>query len=75
MKAIQAHYDGKRVCFDEPYTIQQNTPLVVVVLEKEDNENLQWYQFAMQGLARAYDEDELDYSDVPLKEANPHFKL
>ena len=74
MKAIQAHYDGKKVCFDEPCNIQPNTTLVVVILGNEDDENQQWYRLAMQGLARAYDKDEPDYDNVPLKEPNPHYK-
>lgn len=74
MIAIQAHYDGKKVCLDEPITIKQNTPLVVVVLEKEEDENQQGYQLAMQGLERAYDADEPDYTNVPLKETNLLYK-
>ena len=76
MKALQAHYDGKKVCFDEPYNIPPNTNLVVVVLENEilNDEREQWYALAKHGLSRAYSDDEPNYDNVPLKEVNPNYK-
>ena len=74
MKALQAHYDGKAVYFDEPCNIQPNTPLVVVVLENEKEEEEQWYQLARLGLARAYAQDEPNYDNIILREPNPHYK-
>ncbi|MBI4649263.1 MAG: hypothetical protein HY738_22370 [Bacteroidia bacterium] len=74
MNALQAHYDGKSVCFDEPFNIQPNTPLVVVILENENDDDQQWYRLAMQSLSRAYDKDEPVYDNVPLLEPNPNYK-
>jgi len=36
MKALQAHFDGEHVRFDEPCDIKPETPLVVVILETND---------------------------------------
>lgn len=39
-----------------------------------DKEHDQWADLAMQGLAKAYSDDEPDYSDLTLKEPNPEYK-
>ena len=71
MKALQAHYDGKQVCFDEPCDIKPKTPLVVVILENDNDTEQQWYRLTRQSLSRAYEKDEPNYDTVTLKEPNP----
>jgi len=75
MKALQAHFDGKQVCFDEPCDIKPKTPLVVIILENDNDTEQQWYRLTRQSLSRAYDKDEPDYDNVTLKEPNPKFDL
>ncbi|MCG3167395.1 MAG: hypothetical protein POELPBGB_03185 [Bacteroidia bacterium] len=40
----------------------------------DDKEREEWAEIAKQGLAKAYGDDEPDYSDVQLKEPNPEYK-
>lgn len=36
--ALPAHFDGKQIVLDEPYPLEPNTPLTVVVSSTEDDE-------------------------------------
>lgn len=64
--ALKAHFDGKQICLDEAYPLQPNSRLMVFVMpelsEKEERED--WYEMSRQSLARAYGDDEPDYSDL-----------
>ena len=64
--ALKAHYDGEKICLDEPFRLRPETKLVVMVLpsEKEIAELNDLYELGRQSLARAYGEDEPDYSDL-----------
>lgn len=65
--SLKAHYDGKHICLDEPFELRSNTKLMVVVLpesEPDQDEELEaLYELGRQSLARAYGDDEPDYSD------------
>lgn len=63
---LQAHYDGERVVIDEPFQLQPNAPLIVTVVAP-DKERSEWIALASQSLARAYGDDEPDYSEADLK--------
>lgn len=67
---IKGHYDGKHVCLDEPVDLPPNTPVWVVVAQPQarSEEDEEWYAFAKAALARAYDDDEPDYSDAVIQE-------
>ncbi len=61
---LKAHYDGKRVCLDEPCDLPPDTRLLVVVVpDPEQRFREDWYELSRRSLARAYGEDEPDYSD------------
>ena len=60
---LKAHFDGQQVRLDEPCDLRPGTPLMVTVLPKErDLESTLWAQAAAQALARAYGEDEPQYT-------------
>lgn len=60
---LKAHFDGKQIVLDEPFDLPPDSSLVVTVLPKEtENEDAQWHGLAAASLARAYGDDEPDYS-------------
>ena len=63
--ALKAHYDGKQICLDEPYPLQPNSKLVVLVVRElsNDDDREELHEMGRQSLARAYGDDEPDYSD------------
>ena len=62
---LKAHFDGERILLDEPFDLPANTPLVVTVLPAEAD--APWTLAAAAGLARAYADDEPDYSAADLR--------
>lgn len=69
---LKAHYDGKQIRLDEPYTLHPNTRLLVTIVEgaSVEDERRAWLAASQAGLAQAYETDEPDYSDATLRE-NP----
>jgi hypothetical protein len=66
---LKAHFDGKEIVLDEPFDLPTDSPLMVTVLPREDSvESAQWYALAAQGLARAYGDDEPEYSVADIKQ-------
>ena len=68
---LKAHFDGERIRLDEPYELPKDAPLLVAVLPMEDSlqawrEDL--YAMAEQSLARAYGDDEPEYT---IEDARP----
>ena len=60
---LKAHYDGKQICLDEPCDLPPDTKLwVLAVPESEEAFREDWFALSEQGLARAYGDDEPDYS-------------
>ena len=41
---------------------------------EDEDEAGEWYDIAIQSMAKAYTDDEPDYSDVTLMEPNPEYK-
>ena len=78
MKSItlKAHFDGKRICPDEPLDIEPNTEVLVTVtpLTGENRERVDWIQISRSKLAAAYAEDEPDYPLSLIKEPNPQYE-
>lgn len=63
---LQAHYDGKQVVIDEPFELPKNAPLIVTLLAP-DKEREDWHALSVRNLARAYGEDEPEYTDADLR--------
>jgi len=68
---LKAHYDGEHIVLDEPFELPPNTPLAVTVLSpatpEHDGERAEWAALGDQSLARAYGDDEPEYSLADLK--------
>jgi hypothetical protein len=65
---LKAHFNGKQIVLDEPFDLPPDSPLMVTVMPKENSaEDAQWHSLAAGALARAYGENEPDYSAADLK--------
>ena len=61
--SLRAHYDGERIRLDEPFDLPPDVPLLVTVLVTEaDNDRDAWIAAGRQALARAYGNDEPEYT-------------
>jgi hypothetical protein len=62
--SIKAHYDGSSIQLDEPYELPPHAQLLVTVLptNTEDVDLLGWHELGAESLARAYGDDETEYS-------------
>ena len=67
---LKGHYDGKQICLDEPFPLQPNTQLLVTVVpgDSAEDERQAWLAASQAWLARAYSDDEPDYSNAVLRE-------
>lgn len=76
MIALPAHFDGERICLDEPFDLEPNTRLIVTVLsiQEPDTEHEEWLLLSRQRLEEAYGENEPEYSSDLLKEVNPDYE-
>lgn len=60
---LKAHWNGERILLDEPYELLPNAPLMVTVLPlSAADRGDDWTTAATLGLARAYGDDEPDYT-------------
>ena len=67
--SIRAHYDGERIRLDEPSDIPPDVPLLVTVLAPEAGNGRQpWIVAGRQALARAYGDDEPEYTFDDIKQ-------
>lgn len=68
LPTLKAHFDGRHITLDEPYELQPGTPLAVTVLPAPaDWDRAQWSRVAAEGLARAYGDDEPEYTSADIK--------
>jgi hypothetical protein len=66
--SLRAHYDGERIQLDEPFDLPPDVPLLVTVLVPEpDNDRDAWIVTGRQALARAYGDDEPEYTLSDIK--------
>ncbi len=73
---LPAHFNGERICLDEPFDMEPDTKLIVTILPKQepDNEHESWLLLSGQRLENAYGENEPEYSSDLLKEINPNYE-
>ena len=68
---LKAHYDGEHIVLDEPFELPPNAPLAVTVLfpttPELDRERAEWAALSAQSLARAYGDDEPEYTTADLR--------
>ena len=74
--ALPGHFDGEKVCLDEPFALKPGTRLIVTVLpeEEQDAERDEWLCLSGEGLAGAYGEDEPEYAIDLIREVNPEYE-
>jgi len=73
---LRAHFDGEQIRLDEPYDLPPDAPLLIMVLPSSvngDDEREDWMQMAEESLARAYSDDEPEYTLDMIKEPNPEY--
>ncbi len=63
---LKAHFDGKKITLDEPFDIPKGTPLIITVLSLQEERDA-WTALAKHALARAYSDDEPEYTLDDLK--------
>jgi hypothetical protein len=76
---LYAHYDGEKICLDEPFILKQNSRLIVTILSEyikisDDNEYNTWGNISMQRLTEAYDDEEPEYPEDLVIEKNPDYE-
>lgn len=65
---LKAHYDGKYIVLDEPFELPTDAQLAVTVLPLDDSiEREEWTAVSARNLARAYGNDEPEYTLADLK--------
>jgi hypothetical protein len=74
-KTLRAHFDGNQILLDEPFELEPNVELIITVLPKSsDEERADWARLSLESLARAYGDEEPEYSLALIKEANPEYE-
>lgn len=65
---LKAHFDGRQILLDEPFDIPADSPLMVTVLPRSNaRPDQDAIAMARAALARAYGDDEPDYSEADLR--------
>ncbi len=68
---LKAHFDGQHIVLDEPFELRPNAALSVTVLSSEtsglERDRAEWAALSTQSLARAYGEDEPEYTLADLR--------
>jgi hypothetical protein len=71
---LRAHFDGEQIRLDEPFTLEPNMELIVTVVPRaSDEEREAWTRLALESLARAYGDNEPEYSREQIKEPNAEY--
>jgi hypothetical protein len=67
---IKAHYDGNQICLDEPIDLAPNTPVLVTIAQPNgaDADRAEWFALAKAAFAKAYGDNEPDYSQAVILE-------
>lgn len=74
-KTLRAHFDGHQILLDEPFELEPNVELIITVLPKApDEEREDWARLSLENVARAYGDDEPEYSLDLIKEANSEYE-
>lgn len=71
---LNAHYDGKHICLDDPFEFKPDTKVKVMVWvapnsdASAEEERQAWLAASQTAFARAYGNEEPDYSDAVILE-------
>ncbi len=72
--SVTAHFDGKQIQLDEPLDLKPNAKLMVTLLPGQESEREGWQAISLQGLERAYSEEEDAYDLSDIKTPNPNYE-
>lgn len=72
--SVTAYFDGKQIQLDEPLDLKPNTKLMVTVLSDQESDRETWQAIAIQGLERAYTEEDEVYDLSDVKTSNPSYE-
>ena len=66
---LKAHFDGEHIQLDEPYLLPRDAQLMVTVLTVEEAaaDREAWFNVVREGLARAYGDNEPEYTEADVK--------
>jgi len=72
---LSAHFDGSEIRLDVPFAMKPNTRLIITVLPEtlSDQEQTSWHGLSIEGLSRAYSDNEPDYGNELVKEMNTEY--
>ena len=62
---LKAHYDGEHIILDEPFELPPNASLMVTF--SAPDERSEWAALGSESFARAYGDNEPEYSTADLK--------
>jgi hypothetical protein len=73
---LNAHFDGEHICLDDEFPLSPDSKLLVTVLNngKPDTESADLLRLSREGLARAFGDEEPEYSDEMIKRRNPDYE-
>ena len=62
---LKGHYADGKICLGEPCDLAPNTSLLITILPQDatDKEREEWFAFSQAAFARAYGDNEPDYSN------------
>lgn len=69
MLEIRGHFDGTQILLDEPCELKPNTKVIVKVITNEEDSD--WTELGKKNFAKAYFDDEPEYSLEDIKTLNP----
>ncbi len=72
MLEIRGHFDGTQILLDEPCELKPNTKVIVKVLA--DDEDADWLALGKKSFARAYADDEPEYSLEDIKTLHTEYE-
>jgi hypothetical protein len=70
---LKARFDGENIQLEEPFELQAGTELLVLIPEPEDAERRLWLEASHHFLAKAFSDDEPEYTLDMIKELNPDY--
>ena len=74
---LPAHFDGKEIILDTPFTLKPADKLLVTILKSEiaADEREEWNTSSLSQLNKAYSNDEPEYSLSLVKEPNLNYSF
>ena len=74
-RTLRAHFDGNHILLDQPFELEPNMELLITIVPKpSDEERGNWARLSLESLAKAYGDDEPEYSLDLITEANPDYE-